>query len=208
MISTTSKSEIIKHWSPSDYKGHSVEKIGRTKPLFFCQARLRPLQSMTGLWNKTLQLWKEPVSRELPEPCSWALPLGSQMEFPSPENVSVAPAISQCNLLLWAFALGKDRETLLSLSQTDFLICLSRHLFLSRREKYACSETGHWAPSQRAAHMVLCSPVQPTALSLTGPAGVGFLLVFLLSIIWFCWRVPHCPSSSLLSHGSLLCVIC
>lgn len=47
----------------------------------------------------------------------------------------------------------------------------------------------------------------PIALSLTKSTGVGFLLVFLQYIIWFCWGVPHCPSSPLLSHTSLLCGI-
>lgn len=84
MISTTSKSEIIKPSSLSDYKakGHLVEKIERTKALFFCQAKLKPLQSMIDFWNKTPQVWKEPAHPELHEPYSWAIPLGTQMGFP------------------------------------------------------------------------------------------------------------------------------
>lgn len=204
MISTTNKSEIIRPLSPSDYKakGHLREKIERTKALFSCQAKLKPLQSMIDFWNKTPQVWKEPACPVLHEPYSWAIPLSTQMEFPYPGNVSVAPAISQSNPLLWALALGKERETPLK-SFSNWRSQLSLQTSVFKLEKGKNVAVMKLASEPKAKELLIwhCVPQRiPTVLYLRRPPGAGFLLVFLLPIIWFCWRVPLPPPQYWTKH--------
>lgn len=76
-----------------------------------------------------------PAAEPFPSALRWGFPSLKMFQWLQQYH----NAISCYEHLLW----GRREKTLLSLSQTHFLICLSRHLFLSKREKYACNEADH-----------------------------------------------------------------